>query len=224
MKEYSCPDCRTVIAQDDMNIKEGVGVCSRCGKISKLIDLVEEFDSADYSRLLYEKPPRGIKLVRDKMNPIGEVTLTYRRINPAVLFLIPFTAVWSGFSMTAIYIAPLLNEGTIPIEQALLGIPFLLGTILLLCTICTMLFGKKILTLSNGKGTYAFKVFGIGRTKHFELNRSTRIENTETNYQVNHNTQPQITITNGSKRVNMFAGLRYDAMDYIIALLRSVAR
>ena len=224
MKEYSCPNCRTVIAQDDMNIKEGVAVCSRCGKISKLIDLVEEFDSADYSRLLYEKPPRGIKLVRDKMNPIGEVTLIYRRINPAVLFLIPFTAVWSGFSMTAIYIAPLLNEGTIPIEQALLGIPFLLGTILLLCTICTMLFGKKILTLSNGKGTYAFKVFGIGRTKHFELNRSTRIENTETNYQVNHNTQPQITITNGSKRVNMFAGLRYDAMDYIIALLRSVAR
>ncbi len=224
MKEYSCPNCRTIIAHDDMNIKEGVGVCSRCGKISKLIDLVEEFDSADYSRLLYEKPPRGIKLVRDKMNPMGEVTLTYRRINPAVLFLIPFTAIWSGFSMTAIYIAPLLNEGTIPIEQALLGIPFLLGTILLLCTICTMLFGKKILTLSNGKGTYAFKVFGIGRTKHFELNRSTRIENTETNYQVNHNTLPQITITNGSKRVNMFAGLRYDAIDYIIALLRSVAR
>lgn len=224
MKEYSCPNCRTIIAHDDMNIKEGVGVCSRCGKISKLIDLVEEFDSADYSRLLYEKPPRGIKLVRDKMNPIGEVTLIYRRINPAVLFLIPFTAIWSGFSMTAIYIAPLLNEGTIPIEQALLGIPFLLGTILLLCTICTMLFGKKILTLSNGKGTYAFKVFGIGRTKHFELNRSTRIENTQTNYQVNHNTLPQITITNGSKRVNMFAGLRYDAMDYIIALLRSVAR
>lgn len=224
MKEYSCPNCRTVIAHDDMNIKEGVGVCSRCGKISKLIDLVEEFDSADYSRLLYEKPPRGIKLVRDKMNPIGEVTLIYRRINPAVLFLIPFTAIWSGFSMTAIYIAPLLNEGTIPIEQALLGIPFLLGTILLLCTICTMLFGKRILTLSNGKGTYDFKVFGIGRTKHFELNRSTRIENTQTNYQVNHNTQPQITITNGSKRVNMFAGLRYDAIDYIIALLRSVAR
>lgn len=224
MKEYSCPNCRTVIAQDDMNIKEGVAVCSRCGKISRLIDLVEEFDSADYSRFLYEKPPRGIKLVRDKMNPMGELTLIYKRINPAVLFLIPFTAIWSGFSMTAIYIAPLLNEGTIPIEQALLGIPFLLGTILLLCTICTMLFGKKILTLSNGKGTYAFKVFGIGRTKHFELNRSTRIENTQTNYQVNHNTLPQITITNGSKRVNMFAGLRYDAMDYIIALLRSVAR
>ena len=88
-----------------------------------------------------------------------------------------------------------------------------------------MLFGKRILTLSNGKGTYDFKVFGIGRTKHFELNRSTRIENTETNYQVNNNRSlPQITITNGSKRVNMFAGLRYDAMDYIIALLRSVAR
>ena len=224
MKEYSCPNCRTVIAHDDMNIKEGVAVCSRCGKISRLIDLVEEFDSADYSRLLYEKPPRGIKLVRDKMNPIGEVTLTYRRINPAVLFLIPFTAIWSGFSMFGIYIGPLLNEGTIPIEQALLGIPFLLGTILLLCTICTMLFGKKILTLSNGKGTYAFKVFGIGRTKHFELNRSTRIENSETNYQVNHNTLPQITITNGSKRVNMFAGLRYDAMDYIITLLHSAAR
>lgn len=224
MKEYSCPDCRAVIAHDDMNIKEGVAVCSRCGKISRLIDLVEEFDSADYSRLLYEKPPRGIKLVRDKMNPMGEVTLTYRRINPAVLFLIPFTAIWSGFSMTALYIAPLLNEGTIPIVQALFGIPFLLGTIILLVSIFSMLFGKRILTLSNGKGTYAFKVFGIGRTKHVELNRSTRIENTETNYQVNNRSLPQITITNGSKRVNMFAGLRYDAMDYIIALLRSVAR
>ena len=87
-----------------------------------------------------------------------------------------------------------------------------------------MLFGKKILTLSNGKGTYAFKVFGIGRTKHFELNRSTRIENTQTNYQVNDNTLPQITITNGSKRVNMFAGVKEEAMDYIITLLRSAAR
>jgi hypothetical protein len=131
---------------------------------------------------------------------------------------------WSGFSMFCIYIGPFLKDGKIPLEQALMGIPFAIGTIILLMSIFSMLFGKKILTLSNGKGTYAFKVFGIGRTKHFELNRSTRIENSETNYQVNHNTQPQITITNGSKRVNMFAGLRYDAMDYIIALLRSVAR
>lgn len=219
MKEYSCPDCRTVIAHDDMNIKEGVAVCSRCGKISKLIDLVEEFDSADYSRLLYEKPPRGIKLVRNQMNPMGELTLIYKRINPAVLFLIPFTAVWSGFSMFGIYIGPFLKDGKIPLEQALMGLPFVIGSVFLLVSIFSMLFGKKILTLSNGKGTYATKVFGIGRTKHFELNRSTRIENSE-----NHNIQPQITITNGSKRVNMFAGLRYDAMDYIITLLRSVAR
>lgn len=224
MKEYSCPDCRTVIAHDDMNIKEGVAVCSRCGKISKLIDLVEEFDSADYSRLLYEKPPRGIKLVRDKMNPMGELTLIYKRINPAVLFLIPFTAIWSGFSMFGIYIGPFLKDDKIPLEQALMGIPFAIGTIILLVSIFSMLFGKRILTLSNGKGTYAFKVFGIGRTKHFELNRSTRIENSETNYQVHNNTLPQITIINGSKRVNMFASFRYDAMDYIIALLRSVAR
>lgn len=224
MKEYSCPNCRTVIGHDDMNIKEDVAVCGRCGKISKLIDLIEEFDSAEYSRLLYEKPPRGIKLVRNQMNPMGEVTLIYSRINPAVLFLIPFTAVWSGFSMFGIYIGPFLKDGKIPLEQALMGLPFVIGSVFLLMSIFSMLFGKRILTLSNGKGTYAFKVFGIGRTKHFELNRSTRIENSETNDQVNHNTQPQITITNGSKRVNMFAGLRYDAMDYIITLLRSAAR
>lgn len=224
MKEYSCPDCRAVIAHDDMNISKGVALCPKCGKILELIDLVERPSTSDCSRILLNEPPRGIKIVRDTMNPMGDITLTYRRVNFAVLFLIPFTALWGGLSVGAIYIGPLLKDGNIPMEQALIGLPFLFGTIVLLCTICTMLFGKKVLKLSHDKGSYATKVFGIGRTKHFDLNRNTIIEESQTNYEVNHRTLPQITITNGKKTVKMFADARPEALEYILAVLHSSAR
>ena len=45
-------------------------------------------------------PPRGVTVSRSLISGIETV---YRRINPVAFFLVPFTGLWSGFSLWGIY-------------------------------------------------------------------------------------------------------------------------
>ncbi|MBO7299378.1 MAG: hypothetical protein J6V41_06185 [Kiritimatiellae bacterium] len=246
MKNYSCPSCGGTISQSNMNIKEGIALCPKCGEIIGMSDLISVPSSTEIACVLNSTPPKGITLVKDNQYSLtSDLTLKYWRFNPTVLFLIPFTAIWGGFSIWGLYVEPFIKTGTLDAKNALFGLPFLFGTIFLICLILSLLFGKRVLKLSSGKGSYAFKVFGIGRTKHFELNRSTQIQKGLSNIRVCHHRNSKrcfvfenidsynysrgtrlsvIEVVNGNKKVQMFAGITADALDYIIALLYSAAR
>ncbi len=55
-----CPDCDEVIGKSDINIAEGVALCPKCGKLSKLSEL--SFSQRSVVEIL-AKPPSGCELI-----------------------------------------------------------------------------------------------------------------------------------------------------------------
>jgi DNA-directed RNA polymerase subunit RPC12/RpoP len=150
--EYKCPFCRAEIAPEDVNVATDVALCRSCGRT---ISFSIISGSAGISRDILLRPPRGIRVDHDAK---GGTVITYRKLSSSLLFLIPFTAFWSGMSMWGIY-GRQISKGHFDLNESLSGLPFLIGTIVLLGIIIFLLFGKWTITLWNGKGSV---VAGVG--------------------------------------------------------------
>ena len=121
--------------------------------------------------------PRHLKMFRDEDS--GRIELRYWRFHPILIFLIPFFAVWSGGAIFGCYVLPFLKtEGwrVARFVPCLVGIPFLVVSIIVWCWILTMLFGTRKLVLEHGRGSYSTKLCGIGHTRRFDLRSDTEIK------------------------------------------------
>ena len=220
MKCYSCPECHADVPFADINVGADVALCRSCGSRFHVIDLIEVGDEADESRLLSEPPPKHVKVVRELDDVSGKVEVRYNKIDKAIFFLIPFALVWSGGSLGGIYGSQIARHA-FDWRASLFGIPFLLGTILLFSIILSMLFSKRRLVLEHGHGTYSAKVFGIGKTKQFELNHETGISKEESWQSRRHVTMIcQIKVKNGNKSETVCGGWDDDAIDYALVMLK----
>lgn len=167
-EENICPNCQRLIPLEDINVSTDIALCRGCSRTFS-------FSMIRESRALLEQPlnqpPRHVRI--EEHFP-GQKTIIYKKKSPVVLFLIPFTAFWSGFSIWGLYIHPLMQD---PIDwgRMLFGIPFLLGTIVLVSVILFCLFGKWVITLDNGAGTVFVGVGPIGRTHLFRYGRDTLV-------------------------------------------------
>ena len=119
--------------------------------------------------------PKHVKMFRDCDS--GRIELRYWRFQPMLIFLIPFMCVWSGGAIFGCYVAPFLKHGSHPVDYMpfISGIPFLIVSIAIWTWILSMLFGARKLILEHGRGSYSVKLFGIGRTKKFDINLATEI-------------------------------------------------
>ena len=119
--------------------------------------------------------PRHLKMFRDMDG--GRIELRYWKFEPILLFLIPFMSVWSGGAIFGCYVMPFLQHDTHPMNYMpfLFGIPFLVASIFIWYGILLMLFGTRRLVLEHGSGSYSAMLWGIGRTKRFELRPDTEI-------------------------------------------------
>lgn len=174
MKSYNCPECGANVPLADMNVAADVALCRACGTRSRIAELLESGDDATDYKALFGPTPKHVKVIRDQNDPSGKVELRYWKFSPGVLFLIPFTCVWSGMSIGGIYGSQILEHKFDP-QRSLFGVPFLIGTVVLVGVIVNMLFARRRLVLKRGHGAYSAKVFGIGRTRHFDLNRETKL-------------------------------------------------
>src|SRR5437763_14609589 len=74
-----CPDCGQPIPPDDINVKEGVGLCRACGALSRLADIVNQppVDPDSLSTpppgCSYEQPPGGTLVVSAPHRVLGTV-------------------------------------------------------------------------------------------------------------------------------------------------------
>src|SRR2546423_1645734 len=96
-KETLCPDCRNVISLEDVNVAKDIALCRGCGKVwtFSLVRATKELAGVDL-----QNPPKGVRIEEDFQ---GGMRIRFHRISRSLIFLIPFTALWSGFSMWGIY-------------------------------------------------------------------------------------------------------------------------
>ena len=231
MKTYACPKCGRDVPLDKINVAKDIMLCPSCGETSCFSDVVGEIDERrhadDVRGRLNGAPPKHLKVECDPMDPTGRIVLTQRKFSKGAFFLVPFTCVWAGFSMTAIY-GTQICSGKFELVPSLIGIPFLLGSILLISICLFMLgIGKHVLTLERGKGRFFWGVGLIGLWRNFTYDRQTRIEQGYTGYQSNGQSHLELHLTHpgSSDTVHICAGMDEDSIDYVEAVLkREVSR
>jgi len=230
-RTYSCPKCGRDVATKDINVAKDIMLCPFCGEVSSFSAIVEQDrerkeDDAG-RRLLSAPPPKHLKVESDPTDMTGRIVMTFRKVSLSVLFLIPFTAVWSGMSMSMLYGSQVVKHQFDP-KLSLFGLPFLIGTVVLVSMCLFMLFGKRVLTVVRGQGSYFFGVGPFGIRRRFAFDRRTKICRGFTPYTVGGGKhggghplpELQLTHPDNANTVRVCAGMSEDALDYVEALVR----
>ncbi len=218
MSEYVCPDCGAAIKVEDVNVSTDVALCRACGK-SRPFSALESLSNID-TGCLDKAPPRGVSVLTP---PEGGLELRYRRLSPVLLFLIPFTLIWSGGSLGGIYIAPLLKTGRLDPNAALFGLPFLIGTFVMLSIIVYMIFGVWRIRLSGGEGSVFAGVGRLGWTRRFAYGPGTTLRVKASSVSVNDVRQDAIYVKTDGVETGFGALFKPDAREFIAAsMLREI--
>ena len=215
---YQCLACGAPIPLDDINVATDVALCRACGRTSAFSLLQAAVDTASSMG----EPPRGIRIERDFMG--GGTTLTYKRMQPFVWILIPFTLVWSGGSMGGIYGTQILKRA-FDWKMSLFGLPFLFGTVVLLTVILLGLFGKRRITLQHGSGSVFHGIGRLGRTRRFTYSRDARVSFRKATMQRNTVPTEEIVVTGAGSTFALCATLPDEPKRFVAGWLqREIAR
>ena len=155
MKRYRCPRCGDLVGEDELAA-------------------VETGDGAGDGAILSAAPPKHLSVETSIEGVSTATTLRFKRVNPLALFMIPFTCMWGGVSLSGLY-GPQIAKGEFDLERSLFGIPFLLGSLAHVAFCVFLLFGKHVLKLSAGQGRYFVGVGPFGMTKRFRYGRDTKV-------------------------------------------------
>lgn len=218
MDEFLCPFCHSKIPTDDVNVAKDLALCRACGRTTafSIVSGAEEIalDSLD-------EPPRCVRVEKGFND---EMTVIYHRLSPVLFFLIPFTAIWSGGSMSAI-IGTQIKKGTFSVEESLFALPFAIGTVVLLSVIAYLMFGKWVVSLSRGQGSVFVGVGPLGSTRRFSYDKTTLVSMCMTNMSVNNRPQKGILVRTNEKDFVFGAFIKDDAKRFIAAaILQQVGR
>lgn len=183
-----CPQCRTEIGPDDFNVATDRAFCRLCNadyRYAELAATIWPDDDFDVDA----RPPH-VQLLDDGF----QQTLVYHRISRMLFFFIPFTILWGGGSVGGLYLFPLLTGKPIDREQALFGIPFLIGTVGLLAAIVYMLFGKTVIRLQGPDSSVFTGVGPIGRRQPFDAGQIESVRLVDNGTRVNNQPIPCIEL------------------------------
>ena len=211
--EYYCPSCASPIPLEDVNVATDIALCRKCGVKGSFSSLCKLPNAID---VLSKPPPKGVRLQHDMMD--GSTTVTYRRISPSLLFLIPFTLFWSGISMGGIY-GTQIYKGEFDLSSSLFGIPFFLGTIVLVSITLFGLFGKWVVRLNRGDGTIFAGIGIVGWRRSFTYNRTSTVMMQDSDTRVNGKRLQCITVKTDNASTSFGSTIRDDAKEFIAAVL-----
>jgi hypothetical protein len=210
--DYICPYCHAAIGLDDVNVTTDVALCRACGKTSSFALI------AGSSAITPDQIEHVPKYVMVEKNPLRGTTITYRKISAILLFLIPFTAFWSGMSMWGIY-GKQIARGQFDLGQSLFGLPFLIGTVILVSVILFLLLGKWQVRLHRGNGEVFVGIGPLGWTRRFSYSRDTQIALRNSSMRSNNTPLQAIVVQNGNEEFMFGAPLTMETKQYIAATL-----
>ena len=156
-----CPFCGEFVPDSGVNEDNDVVLCPACGDSCMLTQLKagQVTPHVDMTRvppgMWFDQLPDGVR--------VG-ISL---RVLPALLFMIPFTLVWGGVSMYALYIQQFI-DGEFDIVATIFGLPFLAGTVILIGANIMMVVGVTEVTIKASECVIFVGAFGLGLRRRFD--------------------------------------------------------
>jgi hypothetical protein len=190
--ETVCPGCGQAIPLEDINVAKDVALCRACGKTwsFSLANATRELKDVDL-----QNPPKGVRVETDFE---GATKIIYKRVSPVAIFLILFTALWGGGSMTGIY-GTQIKHHHFNLAQSLFGVPFLLGTIVLCLVTAFALLGRWEIKIRRGEGSVFVGVGPLGWRRRFTAGPDALASLQMSSVRVNNQPQETIAIQQGEE-------------------------
>lgn len=207
----TCPKCRREIPLEDVNVATDIALCRTCQETFSFSELTQ---NAAIPNVDLSKPPKGV-WYHNQGNEF-EVGVTTR--SWAALFLVPFTLVWAGGSLGGIYGKQIMH-GHFQLFESLFGIPFLLGSVVLISATLMCLFGKMMVRGSGDQGSVFMGVGPLGWNRKFRWNEIKGVRISETKWQRNNQNLPVLELV-AAKPIRFGSGLSEERRNYIMGVLR----
>lgn len=210
---YDCLHCHSGIAMDDVNVANDLALCRSCGRTMSFAAIAPIPGGADVD---LSAPPKGVRI---EESPIHGRTLVYRKVPAQVWFLIPFTAVWSGGSMTGIY-GTQIAKGRFEPMLCLFGLPFLIGSVVLISLILFGLFGSWRIRAAGGELTVTMRLGPFGWNRRLAYEPGARVSIADAKWRQNNHTQTLIQVESGGRKLRFGSALNDSAKVFIAEALR----
>ena len=210
-----CPSCKATIPVEDINVSTDLALCRACGKTYRFSELASGSPPAGPdlatppSGVWYEKRPSGFR--------IGATTRSWMAV-----FLIPFTLVWSGFSLSMIY-GRQVQKGQFDLFSSLFGLPFLIGTCFLLAGCALAVAGKTEVTRDGDRLSVFTGIGWLGLTRTYAWSDfgSAREDFTAGSWSTNANPRGRTIALEGKRRITFGSGWTSDRHYFVLSALRS---
>ena len=216
-----CPQCRAAISVENINVENDVAVCQLCAEIVSLSSLIKGKGAAAGGVSIppsfdLNNPPDGAWYNETLAGfTVGATT----RCLPLLLFLVPFTLVWSGGSIGGIYGSQIMS-GKFDLFLSLFGLPFLAGSVLLICTILMAFAGKIVVEVDSGMGTVFMGFAGIGWKRRFQWDE-VDVVMSDISFSNRRNLQHVITLE-GATRIQFGTGLSEARRFFLLNALKTL--
>ena len=156
----SCLKCGSVLNADDVNVAADTALCRRCGSAFRFSEVIVSGDAGQSFDLTM--PPAGVSVEKDPDRFLVNATTR----SAQAFFLIPFMAVWSGFSLWGLYGRQFV-QGQFRLGQSLFGIPFLIGTVMIGSMAIMSAIGNVVVSARGDEGAVFVGVWPLGWTRRF---------------------------------------------------------
>lgn len=144
----------------------------------------------------------------------GESVLIFKKISPIVLFLLPFTAVWSGGSMAGIY-GSQIKSGRWDWFQCLFGLPFLVGSIFLVSFVLFLLFGSWRFSVTQGRLLVSAGIGPFRWNRGIPCDEQTQIQIRTNGWSKNDQPVMVLEAKTGANSIKFASGLSDEQKQYI---------
>jgi hypothetical protein len=217
---YNCPSCGAPLPLGGIDVASDSALCRKCGGRASFSELCAADEIASAGAM---EPPRGVRVESDLAG--GGVTISFRRVDRDMWFLVPFTLLWGGGSIGMIYVSQFVKS-TFDLKQSLQGLPFLFVTIFLICNVMFGLFGKHEIMLRRGEGVWFCGVGKIGRARRFSYSRDAKVAlRPSDKYNFQKEIGDEIVVTSRRQKFAMCAKLPNASKPFIAGVLqREIAR
>ncbi len=202
--KVNCGKCKSLISADNVNVARDTAFCQKCENLFSLSSVLEVDASFDL-----HAEQKGAKFEDRGLHWIVEAS----HRSYYALFIVPFSVVWVGGSLGGIY-GSQFSTGEFNPETSLFGLPFLIGSVILVSLSLMSVFGRTLVSVENNDALIFIGVGPIGWYRRFDWRSVSRV----TEYRDN---QFRVISLEGKKRLSLGWGLKGELIYYVSNVLRS---